>query len=135
MSWNIVLPELDVMIRGLSRTSPDPAVVSHLDQLIQDRRLFLVGWVRQGLLSRARDDRQFQRLVAALSPFPDLPITPPDHVAASALGRDLATHAISIQPAQALLWVMAKRSGAQVWSLQYRWRSLQRFGAPLHREA
>ena len=134
MSWGIVLPELDVLVKGFSRTNPDPAVVSHIDQLIQDRRLFLVGWVRQGLLSRARDDRQFQRLMAALSPFPDLPITPPDHVAASALGRDLANHAITIQPAQALLWIMAERSGAQIWSQQNRWRNLERFGAPLYRD-
>lgn len=130
----IVLPEVDVLLRAFSRQDPEPAVVTRSSELIAERRMFLVGWVRQGLLTRCRDERQFQRLLAAMAPFPDLPIQPADHVAAAALTRELEDRTIAIQPAQALMWAMAERVGGSIWSLQVRWRKLERYGAPLFRE-
>lgn len=130
----IVIPELDVLLRAFSRHDPEPGVVALSGELIAERRLFLVGWVRQGLLTRCRDERQFARLLAAVAPFPDIPIQPADHVAAAALTRELDERSISIQPAQALLWAMAERIGGSVWSRQTRWRKLERYGAPLYRD-
>lgn len=129
----IVLPEIDVLLGAWSRTEPAPRLVTIADRLIVERRLYMIGWVRQGLLDRARDERQFHRLVGALAPFPDVPILPADHVRAAALTRALRERDAAARPAQALLWAMAERCGALIWSQQDRWRRLEPHGAPLFR--
>ena len=130
-SSQVVIPELDVMLKAFSRQEPEPAIVTRLTQLIDDRLIYFVGWVRQGLLTRARDERQFQRLLSALAPFPDIPIEPRDHTAAAQLTHRLRDRGETIMPAQALLWVMAERLHALVWSTEKRWRKLSVHGAPL----
>jgi hypothetical protein len=129
----IVLPEIDVLLRAFSRQDPDPAAVATADKLIEDRRLYMIGWVRQGLLTRVKDERQFQRLLSALAPFPDIPITPADHVMAASHTREMSERGINLLPAQALMWAMAERCGGLIWSQQTRWRRLERHGAPLYR--
>lgn len=133
MSAPLVIPELDVVLRAFARHDPDPRSVRRMAELIQDRRLILVGWVRQGALARTADDRQFQRLLRALSGFPDLPIRSGDHVAAAALVRRLRARGASIRPAQSLLWTMAERIGARIWTRDPRWLALEREHPPLSR--
>jgi len=113
---SLVLPEMDVLLRAFGRADPDPGAVREFTALTRERRIFLVGWVRQGLLTRCTDDRQFQRLQSALAPFPDLGIRPPDHVAAAHLTRQLRERGGSIQAAQSLLWIMAERASAEIWT-------------------
>lgn len=133
MTGTLVLPELDILLAAFDRRRPDPGVVQTVTGLIGARLLLLVGWVRQGLLVRTADERQFLRLERALAAFPDLTITTTDHVAAAKLAIALRQHGSDIQPAQALLWVMAERAGAQIYTRQQRWRELARLGAPLWR--
>ena len=128
---SIVLAEADVLLRGFGRSDPDPAVVQGLTQLIQQRRLFMIGWVRQGLLTRCSDDRAFRRLAWVLSAFPDIPITSADHMQAAVQSRWIRERGGSIQPAQSLLWAMSQRIGAEIYTRERRWLALEHLGAPI----
>jgi len=129
----VVIPEVDILRGAFDRQDPNPAAVGEFTRLVSERRVFLVGWVRQAVLTRTRDDRQFNRLLVALAPFPDLAIQPEDHVQSSWLVRDLRARGLRIQPAQALLWVMAERAGVRVWTAEPGWWALADHGAPVHR--
>lgn len=122
-----------MLLAAFERQNPDPSAVKAIEQLIDERCLFMVGWVRQGLLTRTADDRQFHRLSRALAPFPDINIQSGDHMQAAALTRDLRHRGIPIQPAQALMWCMAERVGARILTRDKRWWALERYGAPLRR--
>lgn len=128
-----VLAEMDVLLAAFSREARQPAVVRVVGRLIDERRLFMVGWVRQGLLTRTADNRQFHRLVRALTPFPDVPIQAEDHVIAAQLTCELRQRGAAVQPAQALLWCMADRLSCDIYTLEKRWWALERLGAPLVR--
>jgi len=54
-----------------------------LRNLIADYRVRIIGPIRQEILSGVREEGQFDELEARLSAFPDLPLTPEDHVAAA----------------------------------------------------
>ena len=127
----IVLPEVDVWLRAFSRQQPDFAVVNRIEALINERRIFLIGWVRQGLLARTADNRQFRRLVQSLAGFPDIGIHSQDHIAAAELSFRLRDRGVSIMPAQALMWVMANRVDGLIWSAERRWQTLEPYGLPL----
>jgi len=49
--------------------------VREWERLVRAGSAHLIGPIRQELLSGVRDDRAWERLRAALRPFPDLPIT------------------------------------------------------------
>jgi hypothetical protein len=57
--------------------------VRELRSLIADNRVQMVGAIRQELLSGIRDKGQFNELEARLRAFPDLPLSPEDHVMAA----------------------------------------------------
>jgi predicted nucleic acid-binding protein len=54
-----------------------------LASLIREKRAFLIGPVRQELLSGIRETLQFEAVRNRLRPFPDLPIHEPDYEAAA----------------------------------------------------
>ena len=53
--------------------------VREWERLVRAGAAQLIGPVRQELLSGVRDDRAWERLRAALRPFPDVPITTDDY--------------------------------------------------------
>ena len=126
-----ILPDLDVWLKALSRHHPDPLVVHAFATHLTDRRLHLLGWIRQGLLARVADERQSLRLHSALSAFPDLRVLTDDHVRAARLARRLRAEGHALGPWHALMWSIATRIGGVVWSLDRRWRALGARGAPL----
>lgn len=61
----------------------DPGPVRELRNLIEDSRVQMIGPIRQEILSGIRDEGQFKELEVRLSAFPDVPLTPEDHVTAA----------------------------------------------------
>ena len=57
--------------------------VRELRNLISDNLVQMIGPVRQEILSGVRDEAQFKELEARLRAFPDLALTPEDHVTAA----------------------------------------------------
>lgn len=53
--------------------------VREWERLVRAGGAYLIGPIRQELLSGVRDDRAWDRLRAALRPFPDLPVTTDDY--------------------------------------------------------
>jgi hypothetical protein len=91
----------------------------------------LVGLVRQSLLARTRDSRQFARLEDALAGFPDLPVLTARPPACSAPGPAAAWSQMTLSPWQALLWAIAERIGGLVWSQDRHWLALRAHGCPI----
>jgi predicted nucleic acid-binding protein len=61
----------------------DPVVLHQLRTLIVDRRVQLLGPIRQEVLSGIKDATQFERLRAHLAAFPDHPLDEDDYVLAA----------------------------------------------------
>jgi len=57
--------------------------VRELRGLIADNRVQMIGPIRQEILSGIREEGQFKELEVRLSAFPDLALTPEDHVTAA----------------------------------------------------
>jgi predicted nucleic acid-binding protein len=128
-----LLPDADIWFRAFSRQDPDPMVVHAFGRNVRERRIYLMGWVRQGLLARVRDERQFTRLAWVLSAFPDLPLLPRDHEQAAQITRRMRELQVPTSPWSALVWAVAIRLDGAVWSRERHWQALQSFGCPLHR--
>lgn len=130
-----IIPDLDIWIGALSRQQPDPLVVHAMGELLGQRRLHLLGWLRQGLLARAADERAFTRLAQILTAFPLLPVLAEDHLEAARRTRALRAQGLHLSAWQALVWTVAERIGGTVWSQSRAWRALRRYGCPLHAAA
>lgn len=128
-----ILPDADIWHRALSRQDPDPMVVHAFGRHVRDRRVFLIGWVRQALLARVRDERQFTRLAWVLSSFPDLPLLPRDHEQGAQIMRRMRELQVPVSPWSALVWATAQRLDGVVWSRERSWQSLAPHGCPLLR--
>jgi len=57
--------------------------INELRNLIADKRVQIIGPIRQEILSGIRNEAQFKELEGHLSAFPDLPIISADYVAAA----------------------------------------------------
>ena len=66
----LLLPDVDIWLRAYSRQDPDPLVVHAFSRHVLARGVILVGLVRQALLARTRDSRQFARLGRQTPPSP-----------------------------------------------------------------
>jgi hypothetical protein len=128
-----ILPELDIWLKAFSRRAPDPRIVHAFTRHVTDRRILTLGWIRQGLLARAADERQFVRLEWLISAYPEVQVLTTDHVQAARRTRSLRESGIALAPWQALLWTVAERIGGVIWCEDHRWQLLQRHGCPLLR--
>jgi hypothetical protein len=126
-----VIPDLDVWVRAFGRLDPDPGAVHAFRELVRARRVLTLGWIRQDLLARLDDERQATRLAWILSGYPEVVLRPDDHLVAAELVRRLRRSGLRLPGRAALLWAVAGRIGAAVWSLDRRWQALARRGAPL----
>jgi hypothetical protein len=129
-----VLPDVDIWWKAFSRQDPDPGVVHAYAQAVRDRRVFLIGWVRQALLARVRDERQFMRLAWVLSAFPDLPLLPRDHERAASITRRMREIQVPVSAWSTLVWAVAERLDGVVWSRERHWQSLALHGCPVWRQ-
>jgi predicted nucleic acid-binding protein len=125
-----VIPDLDIWEKAFSRRLPDPKVVHEFTAMVQAHRIWLLGWVRQGLLGRIEGEREWQRLSEILSAYPDLPVTGADHIRAAAIHHGLHGR-IQVAPWPALMWAVAERIGGSVWTNDRRWQQLRAFGCPV----
>ncbi len=126
-----VIPDLDVWIRAFGRLDPDPQTVHAFRELARARRVLTLGWIRQDLLARLDDERQATRLSWILSGYPEVLLRPEDHLAAAELIRRLRRSGQALTGRAAVMWAVAQRIGAVVWSLDRRWQPLVRRGAPV----
>jgi len=127
------LPDADIWVKAFSRQAPEPLLVLHLGQAIRERRVFLLGPVRQVILDRCRDERQIARVASLIAAFPHLPITAVDHVEAAGVAQRLRQQGIEAPARRRLLWAVASRIGGEVWSTAAGWSALADLGCPLRR--
>jgi hypothetical protein len=125
VTW--VIAEADVWLKGFNRSHPDPLVVHRLGALVRERRLLLPGLVRQGVLARTRDARQFARVAELLAGFPVVLPRIADDLEAARLRQRVR----ALDPARALLWAQALATRAKIWSDDPAWRALAAQGCPL----
>ena len=79
-----VLVDTSVWSLALRRGGDSKAkAVQELRSLIADKRVQMIGAIRQEILSGIRDEAQFKELETRLSAFPDLQVTDEDYVAAA----------------------------------------------------
>jgi len=75
-----ILVDTSVWSFALRRnTPPDNLFVDELNELIKERRVQMVGPIRQEILSGIREEAQFQTLRKHLSTFPDLELITADY--------------------------------------------------------
>ncbi len=79
-----VLVDTSVWSLALRRGKQSTSAVAHeLRNLIADKRVEMIGPIRQEILSGIREEAQFKELEMRLSAFPDHPITTEDYVMAA----------------------------------------------------
>jgi hypothetical protein len=127
----LLIADIDIWLKAFSRTSPDARIALAVGQAVRDRRLLLMGPLRQSLLMRTRDTRQFGRLQWVLSGFPTPLVSAGDHENAARLALRLHGEQVHLSAWQALVWSLADRLDALVWSTEPRWLALDRHGCPL----
>ncbi|MBA3685734.1 MAG: hypothetical protein H0W72_10915 [Planctomycetes bacterium] len=125
-----VLPLVDVWVGTLRRRDPDLLAIDVMTGLVRARRVLLLGWVRQELLTRTRDDAHASRLASALQAYPDAKLTIADQVEAARLTRSLRT-TMDPAPVQTATWAFANRIGALLWTEDGSWQQLAPLGLPL----
>lgn len=126
-----VLPDLDVLQGIFSRQAIVPGLVARFADLVAERRLFLLGWLRQNLLARVIDERQGSRLERLLAPFPDLPVLPSDHIVAAHRAHRMRREGAPATPLPLLQWTIAERIAGVIWSHDRQWLRLARHGCPV----
>jgi predicted nucleic acid-binding protein len=88
--------------------------VAELREAIQDRRVAMVGPIRQEILSGIRDPAQFARIEALLDPFRDQLIVSSDYIDAARLFNVCRAHGVECGPVDTLLLAVAIRLRLQV---------------------
>jgi hypothetical protein len=127
---SLVIPASDLWMRVLGRHQVDVGLVHQVGQLIRERLVVVPGLVRLALLGQCRDGRQFSRVQAALLAFPDPLARGADYVEAARLVQELRPR-LALANEQALVWTLAKRIGARIWSQDRGWLTLRAHGCPL----
>jgi predicted nucleic acid-binding protein len=69
-----VLVDTCIWSSVLRRNNPDLELIDKLNDLINDGRVFIIGPIRQEILSGISSARQFQKLKKILSSFEDFPL-------------------------------------------------------------
>ncbi|MCX6358564.1 MAG: PIN domain-containing protein [Armatimonadetes bacterium] len=79
-----VIVDTCVWSLALRRCAVEPGPeVTALRDLVRERRVEILGPIRQELLSGIRDEQRFERLRTHLAAFPDIPLEPSDYVEAA----------------------------------------------------
>jgi hypothetical protein len=104
------------------------AETRELERLIRDRRVRMLGPIRQELLSGVRDEAVFERLRAHLSAFPDLAVETGDHERAASFFNRCRGRGVQGSNTDFLICAVAARHGLAVYTTD---RDFERFAAHL----
>jgi hypothetical protein len=126
-----VIPDVDIWLRGLSRQHPDPKIVYRLGEHVKKRELILANSVRRAVLAQTRDDRQLARLGEGLSGFPEVAPRRDDDIEAARLVQDMRAKGFELSMDNAVLWNLARRLKAKIWSADPLWRQWALSGCPV----
>ncbi len=75
-----ILADTSVWSLALRRKAPfDNPFVHELNELVKERRVQIIGPIRQEILSGIREEAQFKTLQKHLSAFPDLELVTADY--------------------------------------------------------
>lgn len=92
-------------------SSKEQNTVQQLREAIQDRRVAIVGPIRQEILSGIRDKKQFSAVEELLGPFLDEEILSTDYTKAAQLYNLCRDHGVECGPVDILICAVAVRSG------------------------
>lgn len=90
--------------------------VREWERLVREGDAALIGPIRQELLSGVRDERAWERLRAALRPFPDLPITTDDYERAAQLFNQCRSQGVAGSAIDLLLCSISARFDAPIYT-------------------
>jgi predicted nucleic acid-binding protein len=94
--------------------SDQRSIVAELTALIGEDRAFLIGVVRQEVLSGIRHQAQFEKLRELLQSFPDVVLISSDYEAAAEASNQCTSKGITISVVDALICAVAMRRN---WSI------------------
>lgn len=105
--WSVVLR------RGKQVSS---TAAKELHALITDRRVEIIGAIRQELLSGIREEAQFERLQKHLDAFPDLPVETEDYVEAARFFNRCRSKGLQGSNTDFLICAVAVRHGLAIYT-------------------
>lgn len=92
-------------------SSKEQDTVQQLREAIQDRRVAVVGPIRQEILSGIRDKMQFSEVEELLEPFRNEEILSTDYIKAARLYNLCRDHGVECGPVDILICAVAVRRG------------------------
>ncbi|MGM0428027.1 MAG: type II toxin-antitoxin system VapC family toxin [Thermodesulfobacteriota bacterium] len=112
-----VIVDTCVWSLALRRDIESPNVaVQELQRLIHDRRVQMIGPVRQEILSGIRKEIQFKKLQKQLESFPDLPAVTEDYVTAAGYFNHCRARGIQGSNTDFLICAMASRNQLSIFT-------------------
>lgn len=93
------------------------------ESLVRDKRILMIGPVRQEVLSGVRDPRQYRRLRSLLRAFVDDPLTTDDFEAAAACSNRCRSRGIAGSAVDFLLCAVALQRRAAIFTIDASFRS------------
>ncbi len=91
--------------------------VHEWERLVRAGGAHLIGPIRQELLSGVRDDRAWDRLRAALRPFPDLPVTTDEYERAAQFYNRCRARGIAGSAIDLLICAVSAGYGAPIYTI------------------
>lgn len=88
--------------------------VESLRQAIREKRVQMLGIIRQELLSGIKDEAQFRKLSQILDSFPDLLAESADHTQAAEFFNQCRRHGVQGSPVDFLICAQAHRNGLAI---------------------
>jgi hypothetical protein len=114
--------------KSATRTAADLAVTAELAELVRERRVDLIGPVRQELLSGVRLQPHFEALRDALRAFPDLPLASEDYEHAAEIMNLCCAHGLQGSNSDFLICAVIDRRGSALFTTD---RDFERFAQVL----
>ena len=106
-------PVWSLALRRRNRKDTPPQTQA-LSDLVAEGRVVLLGAIRQEILSGVRYPEQFERLRAALEPFPDEPIRTDDYVEAAQVCNGCLRSGVLTGNTDSLICAVAISRGMEV---------------------
>ena len=94
----------------------EKSAVTEFSELNHEGRARLIGLSRQDLLSSIKSPQQFEKLRAALCPFPDEPLDTPDYEAAAQAGNACHAKGIVVSTVDILICAVALSHSWSIFS-------------------
>jgi predicted nucleic acid-binding protein len=112
-----VLVDTSVWSEALRRRKePESDVPREFRCLILERRVDIIGPIRQEILSGVREDAQFEKLEKRLAAFPDIPLETDDHVLAAKFFNTCRAHGVQGSNTDFLICAVAVRRRLAIYT-------------------